>query len=175
VLELPPEWFHDHFDTVWRLVARLGIPTHAIDDVVQEAFIAASRRRADIVVGHERSFLFGTALRLCSNYRQRASVRRELSHTELLEERPSNLPDAEELLIEKRLREQLEQLLSTLSDAHREVFVLYELEGFSVPEMSELLGVPTGTVASRLNRARANFSRAAARLQERARRTLEGS
>jgi len=166
-LQLPVEWFHDHFDTLWRLVARLGVPAHVIDDIVQEAFIAASRRRADVLPGHERRFLIGTALRLCSNYRQRASVRHEVSSSELLEQRASPMPDAEQLLMEKRLRRTLDEALASLSDAHRDVFVLYELEGFSVPEMAELLGLPIGTVSSRLGRARANFSRAAARLNER--------
>jgi RNA polymerase sigma-70 factor (ECF subfamily) len=48
------------------------------------------------------------------------------------------------------------------------VFVLFELEGLSAPEISELIGIPVGTVASRLRRARAAF-RAAARRMELAR------
>jgi RNA polymerase sigma-70 factor (ECF subfamily) len=162
---LPVEWFHRHFDMLWRLVARLGVAGHNIDDVVQETFIAASRRRDDIREGYERRFLIGAAVRLSSNFRQRAHVRREVSHTERLELEASSLPDAECLLIEKHLREQLDAALSRLSDTHREVFVLYELEGFSTSEIAELLGVPSGTVASRLARARANFSRAARLLQ----------
>jgi RNA polymerase sigma-70 factor (ECF subfamily) len=49
------------------------------------------------------------------------------------------------------------------------VFALFELEGLSAPEISELVGIPVGTVASRLRRARATF-RAAARRMEIARR-----
>jgi RNA polymerase sigma-70 factor (ECF subfamily) len=94
-------------------------------------------------------------------------VRHEVSGSELLEQRASPMPDAEQLLMEKRLRRKLDEALATLSDAHRDVFVLYELEGFSVPEVAELLGLPLGTVSSRLGRARASFSRAAARLNER--------
>jgi RNA polymerase sigma factor (sigma-70 family) len=168
---LPAAWFRDYFDFLWRLVARLGVPSHSVDDVVQETFITASRRRADIVDGCERRFLIGTAVRLCSNYRQRAHVRREVSHGELseysraLDHDASLTPDAEQLLEEKRLREMLESVLAGLSDAHRDVFVLYELEGLSVPEIAELTGIPTGTIASRLARARAKFSEAVLRLQ----------
>jgi len=75
------------------------------------------------------------------------------------------LPDAEQLLIEKRARQELESALAGLSDEQRSVFVLYELEGFSVREIAELLALPSGTVASRLGRARAHFSRAVTRLQ----------
>jgi RNA polymerase sigma-70 factor (ECF subfamily) len=45
------------------------------------------------------------------------------------------------------------------------VFVLYEVEGFSVPEIAELLELPPGTVASRLGRGRDKFSKAAVRLR----------
>jgi RNA polymerase sigma-70 factor (ECF subfamily) len=158
-------WFRDHFKRLWRLVARLGVPSAGIDDVVQETFITASRRHADIVEGRVWPFLVGTALRLAANQRMRSAARREVAQADLLEQQASSLPDAEQLLHEKRLREELERALGTLSDAHRAVFVLYELEGFSAPEIAQLLGLALGTVASRLARARAKFSETAARLQ----------
>jgi RNA polymerase sigma-70 factor (ECF subfamily) len=163
--ELPESWFHAHFARLWRLVARLGVAGTSVDDVVQEAFIAAARRRADIAPGREWSFLVGAALRLGWNHRYRASARREVSHEGALEQAASPYPDAEQLLVEKRTRQQLEQALAALNADQREVFVLYELEGFSAPEIAELLALPLGTVASRLGRARARFASAAARLQ----------
>jgi RNA polymerase sigma-70 factor (ECF subfamily) len=141
------------------------VPTESIDDVVQDTFITASRRHADIREGSEWSFLVGTALRLSANYRRRAAARREVIHTELIDAEASSLPNAEQLLVEKRLLQELDSALSTLSDAHRAVFVLYELEEFSAPQIAELLALPLGTVASRLGRARAKFSRAAARMR----------
>jgi RNA polymerase sigma-70 factor (ECF subfamily) len=164
---LPAAWFRDHVDGLWRVVARLGVPAHSVDDVVQEAFIIASRRRADIGAGQERSFLVATAVRLCSNYRQKAHVRREISRGDGFEHEISPTPNAEQLLIERRWRELLDQVLGELSDAHRAPFILYELEGFSVPEISQLLELPLGTVSSRLWRARARFSELAASLQSR--------
>jgi RNA polymerase sigma-70 factor (ECF subfamily) len=158
-------WFRDHFARLWRLVARLGVASHAIDDIVQDTFITANRRQADIRDGREWSFLVGTAVRLSANQRVRASARREVVEHDALEQEASSWPDAEQLLIEKRLRQQLDGALATLSDAHRAVFVLYELEGFSAPEIAEALGLRLGTVASRLGRARAKFSETAARIQ----------
>ena len=163
--QLLESWFRDHFTRLWRLVARLGVPSQSVDDVVQDSFITASRRHADIREGREWPFLVGTALRLSANYRARAAARREVIHAELLDAEASALPDAEQLLIEKRLRQELDQALSTLTDAHRAVFVLYELEEFSAPEIAELLSLPLGTVASRLRRARAKFSQTTARMQ----------
>jgi RNA polymerase sigma-70 factor, ECF subfamily len=164
---LPAAWFRQHVDGLWRVVARLGVPAHSVDDVVQEAFIIASRRRAEIGPGQERSFLIATAARLCSNYRQKAHVRREVSRGDGFENEASPSPNAEQLLIERRWRELLEQVLAQLSDAHRAPFILYELEGFSVPEIAQLLELPLGTVSSRLWRARARFSELAAALQSR--------
>ena len=161
---LPPEWFRLHAKIVWRVVARLGVPAHSVDDVVQETFITASRRRHDIGEGQERSFLLATALRLAANYRRRSHLRHEVSHPALEHERSPD-PDAEQLLIDKGLRELLERALQQLSDAHREVFVLYELECFSLPEIAELLGLPLGTVSSRVSRARSRFCEIAAALE----------
>ena len=160
---LPSAWLHEHTATLWRIIARLGVPRHQVDDLLQETFITAARRRAEIGDGRERAFLIGTATRLCANYRRRAHVRHEVG--EALDEQASREPDAERLLMRKRLRERLDLALSSLSDTHRSVFVLFELEGLSVPEIAELSGVSPNTVASRLGRARAKFAEAAARLE----------
>lgn len=65
----------------------------------------------------------------------------------------------------------LDAVLATLTDERREVFVLYELEGLTGAEIAEHLGVPAGTVASRLRRARADFEAAVARSLAQSRRT----
>jgi RNA polymerase sigma-70 factor (ECF subfamily) len=161
---LPPGWFREHLHVLWRVVARLGVPAHSIDDVIQETFITASRRRADIAADQARSFLLATAIRLSANYRRRAHVRREVSQGDGFEARASMLPNAEELLETKRLRELLERALAELSDTQRTVFVLFEFEGFSMLEITHILELPLGTVSSRLMRARAKFSEVAARL-----------
>jgi RNA polymerase sigma-70 factor, ECF subfamily len=157
-------WFRDHVEAIWLLVARLGVPRHSIDDIVQEVFITVSRRRADIAEGQARAFLLSTAVRLSANYRRRAHVRREVGGIEL-EQNASPQPNAEQLLTEKRMRELLERTLGHLSEAHRTVFVLYELEGLSGKEIAAALGLPANTVASRLARARVRFSDVAAELQ----------
>ena len=66
----------------------------------------------------------------------------------------------EEMLATKVLREHLERALDALPDVFRIAIVLVEVEGNSYPEAAELLGVPIGTVRSRLSRARALLQRA---------------
>src|SRR6478609_7176393 len=67
---------NDHFDFVWRLLRRLGFPPADADDAAQQVFIVGTRRLADIPAGNERTFLYGSALRVASTMR-RNSARRE--------------------------------------------------------------------------------------------------
>lgn len=158
-------WFRDHFDMLWRLAARLGVPHASVDDVVQEAFITAERRAADISAGAERQFLISTTIKLCANQRRRRDARRE--QPMLADVAAAETPDAEQLLARKRLREWLELALDTLPLEQRTVFVLHELEGFGIAEIAILIDCPPGTVASRLARGRNKFSKMAARLRAR--------
>jgi RNA polymerase sigma-70 factor, ECF subfamily len=66
----------------------------------------------------------------------------------------------EQELLNKLLRENLEQALATLPDGFRIVVVLVEMHGYSYAEAAEILGVPVGTVRSRLSRARSLLQRA---------------
>src|SRR5436190_23815290 len=56
--------FSDHHDFIWRLVRRLGLSPGSADDAAQHVFLVAAERIEDIKLGSERSFLFGTALRV---------------------------------------------------------------------------------------------------------------
>lgn len=157
-------WFRAHFDAIWRLAARLGVPPAHVDDVVQEAFIVADQRAAEIAQGGERGYLIGIVVRVSANQRRRHQTRVEYTSA-LAREAAPGVADAEELLVQKQLRQLLDVVLDTLPSEQRCVLVLHELEGFSVGEIAELLGLPRGTVASRLGRARSKFSKVATRLR----------
>ncbi len=60
----------------------------------------------------------------------------------------------EQAFLDKLLREDIERALDALPERHREVVVLADIEEFSYGEIAEALGVPVGTVRSRLARAR---------------------
>ena len=158
-------WFQDHFDTLWRLASRLGVQQPNVDDVVQEAFIAADRRAADIAPGCERRFLISTTLKLSANYRRRQRTRAEYTAALARDEPAGNPADPEQLIARKQLCEMLDLALDELPPEQREVLVLHEIEGLSAAEIGELLAIAPGTVASRLARGRNRFSKAAARLR----------
>jgi RNA polymerase sigma-70 factor, ECF subfamily len=157
----------DHFDFIWRLLRRLGLDEALADDAAQEVFLIASRRMDQISSGSERSFLFGTAIRVASDLRKRVARRREVPESDS-REMVDPVPSPEALLDQSRARALLDEMLDELPEELRTIFVLYELEELEMKDIADLTGLPRGTVASRLRRARALFAAAARRRQARA-------
>jgi len=152
--------FNAHHASVWRALRRRGLSAEAAEDATQETFLLAAARLEDIRPESERSFLIATALRVAHTL-GRKTVRWEL--TEDMDQRLSDKRDTSD----ERADMQLCDLVLSKVDADLvEVFVLYELEGLTSPEIAELLQIPLGSVASRLRRAREQFRSAAARIEK---------
>lgn len=146
----------EHFDFVWRLVRRLGVAREDSDDAAQQVFMAAVRRANAIEPGRERAFLYGTTLRIAANVRRGAQRRRERPDSELdAVAAIGPAPDRQAELSEAR--DVLDEILTTLPDRLRGLLVLVEIEGLEVAEAASLEGIPAGTAASRLRRARELF------------------
>jgi RNA polymerase sigma-70 factor (ECF subfamily) len=153
---------------VWRTLRRLGVPEASADDAAQEVFIVLSRRLGDVREGAERTFLLSCAVRIAANYRRSWRVKHEVADERALAAERDPLPSAEQLLDHKRLRQALDELLDGWPEDIRTAFVLFELEGLSMPEISQVTDTKLGTVASRLRRARDLFQAGARRLRARA-------
>lgn len=145
-----------HSDFVWRLLCRFGLSAADADDATQKVFMIASRRLHDIAPEHERTFLYGTARRVLSNARRTQRRRRE-TDGEALEAMPEERPLPDALVEQQRALSRLDALLRLLPDPLRRVLVLAEVEQTPVSEIAALEGIPSGTAASRLRRARAAF------------------
>ena len=154
----------EHHDFVWRSLRRMGVPESATEDATQQVFLVLSRKLADVAPESERSFLFGTVVRVASDARRTQARRREV-HDAQVEDKPDESPSAEAIYDEKKARAMLDEILHSMSEELRAVFVLFEIEELQASEIGELLGIPTGTVASRLRRARDHFHAAANRLK----------
>lgn len=144
-----------HIDFIGRVLRNAGTPAAEIDDSVQRTFIAAARRLDDMRPGAEKSFLLQIALHVAAHARRSAARRREVPAAE-----PPDVVDSatpEQLTSQKRARQMLDQVLDQMDEDLRTVFVLYEFEEMSMVEIAGVLGIPQGTVASRLRRARADF------------------
>jgi len=152
--------FNSHHATVWRALCRRGLPPDAAEDATQETFLLAAERLDDIPPESERAFLIGTALRVAHTL-GRKTVRWQLD--EDMDQRLAVSRDTGDRRADRQL---CDLVLAKVDPDLVEVFVLYEIEGLTSPEIAELLEIPLGSVASRLRRAREQFRTAAARVEK---------
>lgn len=151
----------EHGAGVWRALRRLGVREADADDQCQEVFLVAHRQlpsfRGD---SSERTWLYGIALRVASDYRRRAHVRREM----LVEEVPDAEvpPPQEAALTEQEAVRQLDAALDTLDEDKRTVLVLYEIEQLAMADIAALVGCPVQTAYARLYAARKRLDAALA-------------
>jgi RNA polymerase sigma-70 factor (ECF subfamily) len=143
-------------------------------DVVQDAFIKAHRKLAEFEGNAAFStWLYRIAVNLCID-KKRAETRRR--KTDLDDAASRNLDDdplyaAAEFAprltggnplrnsTDKELGRQIDTALAQLTDDHKSIVLLREVEGMSYEEIAETLGIPKGTVMSRLFHARKNLQR----------------
>jgi len=161
----------EHYAFVWRLLRRLGLGPGDADDAAQQVFLTAADKLAAVEPERERAFLYGVALNVGARARRSLGRRREepleaAAHSEARE------PSAEQVLERRQARALLDRLLDEMPQDLRVVFVLFELEELSTPQIAELCRIPVGTAASRLRRARDDFEERVAR--EEARRRFSG-
>jgi len=142
---------------VCRLLRRLGLSAADADDAAQQVFIVLSRRLGGLEPGKERAFLHGTAVRIAWRARRTLERRRE----ELTDavEAGSEAPAPDQLFARREVRLALSNLLVAMPLEVSAVFVLFAVEGMSLSEISRVLGIPRGTAASRLRRAREDLKR----------------
>ncbi|WP_255950986.1 RNA polymerase sigma factor [Streptomyces odontomachi] len=155
--------FDRHADSVHRYVARRLGP-QAAEDLMSETFITAfrQRHRYDLGRADARPWLFGIATNLISRHR-RAEARRLKALAQL----PAPVDDAEhvaDLAVARagaqRARPDLAAALARLSAGQRDVVLLVAWADLDYHETAEALGVPVGTVRSRLHRARSTLREA---------------
>ncbi|MDB4973884.1 MAG: polymerase sigma factor RpoE [Myxococcaceae bacterium] len=145
--------FDAHVAFVWRVLRRHGVPEREIEDVCQDVFLVVHRKLAEFEGRSSiRTWIYAIASRVALVSRRKAYVRRELL------EAPPTEPHAEatqeDEASQRRSLSRVEQALACMDPEKREAFVLYELEGMSVVEVAEAIGVPENTALYRLHRAR---------------------
>jgi len=155
----------DYADFVFQSLQRLGVRPADLDDLRQEVFIVVHKRLHTFdPSGTMQAWLFGICRNLADHYRRRAYMRRETTTTELLDtSSEDDMPNPEEYAVAKQARAELEELLDELDLEKRSVLVMYEIDQMGCEDIAEALGVPVGTVHSRLHKARKDFLKVLAR------------
>lgn len=145
-------------EVLYSVALRLTRNPHDAEDVVQETLLRAYRSIDRFDGRHPRAWLL-TILRNANRNRARKRTP-DLLHDEerTLGTIPARGADGrtgpEEIVLEQIPDHAVVEALQRLSDAHRAVVVLVDIDGLSYREAAEVLGVPVGTVMSRLHRAR---------------------
>ncbi|MDC0295527.1 sigma-70 family RNA polymerase sigma factor [bacterium] len=136
-----------------------GVPEEA-EEVVQEAFIRAFLK-LDTFQGNSQFFTWvyriGFNVALSRRRRNRAKVSldqwRDAGGMEVVDESEP----VDEPLLKRERTEMIRSALQMLSEDHRSILVLREMEEFSYEEIAQILQVSIGTVRSRISRARAQL------------------
>lgn len=164
--------YQETFAFVWRTARRLGVMDSAVDDVAQEVFVTVYRR-LDQFEGRcsVKTWVFSILMGIVRNYRRsrrRKGAAEPISAAvvdpELLEDRAA---DPLEQATRAQAGRMVHKLLDEMTEDKAIVFVLAELEGLTVPEISELIGANVNTVYSRLRAGRKEFDHALGRMRTR--------
>lgn len=137
-----------HGDRLFRIAASMLGNTADAEDVVQETFAGAFKAAAGFE-GRSSVGTWLTRILVTQVWQWRRQTSRPSRQTEPLGE-----PIVEGKTGAADQRMDLQAALEQLSEDHRQVLVLREFEKMSYDEMAEVLGIPRGTVESRLHRAR---------------------
>lgn len=154
--------FRAYSGFVWRVLLRLGVAQADVEDVAQEVFIGIHRT----LPGFEgrcslRTWIYGICHRRAVDYRRKPHVRREMA----TDEPPERVTQADQdhALDVQLAQSRLHEVLESLDEDKRTVFVMFEIEQIPMDEIAEIVGCPLQTAYSRLYAARRKLDAAAAR------------
>jgi RNA polymerase sigma-70 factor (ECF subfamily) len=144
-----------HLDAAFNYARWLTKNDADAEDVVQDAYVRALRFFSSLRGEDARAWLF-TIVRNTwyGRFPRRAGEPMTTVPDEDAEARPDASLDPEAQLMQQQTVEQVREALEALPSDFREVVVLRELEGLSYKEIAAVVGIPIGTVMSRLARAR---------------------
>lgn len=154
------EVYHQHHEFMWRSLRRLGVGEADVEDAVHDAFLVVARRLPEFEGRSSlRTWLFAVALRVAQS--RRRDHQREAHHLQRYE---SVAPrQADDPWTRQEVRVTLHQLLDTLEEDQRAVFIMIELESMTAPEIAAVLEIKVATVYSRLRLAREAMRRSVTR------------
>lgn len=119
------------------------------EDVTQDVYLKLMETRPVLYPGSEKAWLLKVALNRCRDLWRSSWHKRVLLGSKLLD----IIPDDDH--IDQRLeKEALMQAVNALPAPEREVFLLFYYQGYGTTQTAEILGLPEGTVSSRLSRGR---------------------
>jgi RNA polymerase sigma-70 factor, ECF subfamily len=152
-----------HFDSVFAFFAR-RVGTDLAPDLTAESFkeAIASISRFDPNKGSEIAWLFAIAHHVLSHHR-RTERRRLGAYATFAAERDSAVKSSDngDDGLDQAIVDRVARTLRRLPNEQRDAFILVAVDGVSYADAALILGVPLGTVRSRVSRARSRLRRSA--------------
>lgn len=177
----PAEFSPNTQDFVWRTLYRMGVEERDLPDKCQDVLVIVHRKYASYDPQREfRGWVYGICTKVSAAYHRSAMRRHERLAGQPLGfwgsgvDDPKSPSDPERDAIRGQARRQLGVLLDQIEPGKRAVFVMFEVAGMETTEISKDLGIPVGTVHSRLHEARKQFAKALERHQRRIHATGDG-
>ena len=147
-----------HLEHMYRLAYRFCQNQDDAEDLVQDVLTKLYARRIELAeIEHLKSWIGKVLYRqFVDNIRQRSRSPIKLhdddtmSHEppDRVQDQPDNVMETDQELA------RVEAAYNQLSDEHRVVIALHDMEGYPLNEITEILDIPIGTLKSRLHRAR---------------------
>ena len=157
-----------HLDAAYNLARWLTRNDRDAEDVVQEAFLRALRLFNTFKGGDARPWLLAIVRNTCYTWLKQNRFPEEETIDDNTHPQAEDASDPETLLLRETDRQLLRSALNQLPKEFLEVIVLREFEELSYKEIAEVMQIPSGTVMSRLARARKRLAQILSHVHEEA-------
>jgi len=155
------ELYERHQSQVYRTATAITHDERMAEDILQEVFLRVNRYADSFDQTQPfEPWLYRITVNLCYTWTNRAKRWVYTVQDTIERLRAPSRRDPEKVTESREQRALLRRAIDSLPDSHRVVVVLYYLEGLSVNEVAYALGVPEGTVKSRLYYAREKLRKA---------------
>jgi RNA polymerase sigma-70 factor (ECF subfamily) len=155
-----------HLEAAYNLARWLTRHEHDAEDVVQEAYVRALTFFDGFRGDDGRAWLLSVVRNTCYTWLEKHRAQEPAVSLDETVHAPNSALNPEQLFLLRASGAQLHAAVAALPAEFREVIVLRELEGLSYKEIAAVLGIPLGTVMSRLTRGRARLQQSLAAHKE---------
>ncbi len=155
------ELVHPHINYLYRLAFRFCGNQEDAEDLVQDLLIKLYPKRAELEkVEKLRPWMTTSLYRMfVDGYRKKTRSPLELieDETAFYETTVSDDSSPDQVLAEDQRIDHIQAAFNRLSEDHRVLLTLHDIEGYRLVELESMLGTPVGTLKSRIHRARARM------------------
>ena len=142
--------YAQYADDVLRMAYFYLADRHKAEDVCQDVFVKLYTHGATIEPGKEKAWLLRVTVNCCRDLWRGAWLKRVVLGAPTLD----IIPAQDETIEQREEKAELMRAVNRLPAVFRETVLLHYYQGLGIAEIAQMLGLPEGTISSRLSRAR---------------------